>query len=330
MSTCESRPRAASCLLATTLLLGLGVALVSPPARAQSAEDQATARALFNEGRQLMRAGSYDRACSKLEAASKLYPGSGVLLNLGDCYEHVGRTASAWTEFAEAASAAERESRADDLAEAKRRQTALEPKLSRLAVRVPRETPGIVVKRDGTALDRAAWGTPIPVDPGTHGVTAEAPGHVAWSGSVLVAEHTDTASIDVPELAPMPVAQAAPPIATPGAPAVTTGDSAPAGDYWTARRVASASLTGLGLVGMGIGGAMVIVAKSKDDTARGESSPQRSTDSANAVSLGNAATVVTSLGAGIAACGLLFWLTAPGASVHVGTNGSGVLVSGRF
>ncbi len=72
------------------------VSLVSAaPAHAQ-AEDRAAARALFDEGRQLMAAERYDAACPKFEAARKLAQSTGVLLNLGECYERLGRTASAW------------------------------------------------------------------------------------------------------------------------------------------------------------------------------------------------------------------------------------------
>jgi hypothetical protein len=330
MSTCEPRRGTVSRALATAILLCAQVA--SAPASAQStAQDQATARALFNEARQLMKDGSYDRACTKLETASQLYAGSGVLLNLGDCYEHLGHTASAWTEFAEAASVAEREGRADDLAEARRRQVAIEAKLSRLAIRVPRETPGLVVKRDGATLVRGVWGEAVPADPGTHTVTAEAPGHVPWSGSVSLTEAGATVAIDVPELA-MATETPAPPstAAVTGRPPPTTAASAPAGDYWTGRREASAALTGLGAVGMGVGGAIVFVAKTQDNTARGETGAQRSTDSTSAVNLGNVATVVTSVGAAVAVCGLVLWLIAPSAPVQVGANGDGVLVRGRF
>src|SRR5262245_2191529 len=111
-------------------------------------EDEAGARALFNEARELMRTGNYDAACPKLEATRRLYAGSGVLLNLGDCYEHLGRTASAWTTFGEAASTAARLGRAEDETEAKRRQAAIEPRLSRLSIRIMKETPQLRVKRD--------------------------------------------------------------------------------------------------------------------------------------------------------------------------------------
>ena len=133
----------------------LGVLLASPQARAQ-AEDQAAARSLFDEGRKLMKAGKYDDACPKLEAASKLYASAGILLNLGDCFEKIGRTASAWTEFGQSAAVADRADRRDQAAEAKRRQAALEPKLARLTIHVPREVPGLVVSRDSTDLGPAA------------------------------------------------------------------------------------------------------------------------------------------------------------------------------
>src|SRR5262245_40177202 len=117
MITCELRRRLAVCLIATATLL---------PCRGAVAQDEAAARALFDEARRLKGRGEYDKACPKFEAATKLYGGSGLLLNLGDCYEHLGRTASAWTTFGEAASTAARLGRADDEKEAKKRQTALE------------------------------------------------------------------------------------------------------------------------------------------------------------------------------------------------------------
>jgi len=320
MSTCSRSIR--------TVVLAAAVVATSGRASAQStAQDQATARALFIDARQLMRAGKYDQACPKLEAASKLYAGSGVLLNLGDCYEHVGRTASAWTEFAEAASAAERDGRSDDLAEARKRQAAIEPRLCRLTISVPHDAPGLEVRRDDTALDRGAWGTPVPVDPGTHAVSAQAPGRLSWSASVSVTVAGKTASFDVPELAPTATPSPAPSVAPVAAP--PTPEPPPPGPYWTGRRTASAALTGLGVVGLGVGGVLVLVAKSKDSAAQNETT-NRSADSSNAVSLGNMATVFASAGAAVAATGLLLWLTAPDATVQVGAGPSSLLLSGRF
>lgn len=309
------------------------IALVGPTAFAQSAEDQATARALFNEARELMKAGHYDAACPKLEAASKAYPSSGVLLNLGDCYEHEGRTASAWTEFGEAASVAERLRRADDLAEAQRRQSALEPRLSRLAIRVLHEVPGLVVSRDGSDIERGAWAEGIPVDPGTHTVTAHAAGHDDWDGSVTVTDAGKTVTIDVPELSPTPVAPQpappAPPVSIPSSETVAPPPSPVPPPYWTGRRIASASVAGLGVGALLASGVLVAIAKVKDDAAQNEATG-RHADSQSAADLGTAATVVGVVGAAVAAGGVLFWLTAPGDSVQVGSNGCGVLVRGSF
>jgi hypothetical protein len=325
MSTCDVRAGRLVAAMAAAVLLHAG------DARAQaSAQDQATARALFNEARDLMKVGRYPDACAKLESASELYEGSGLLLNLGDCYEHLGRTASAWTEFSAAVAAAERTGRADDFAEARRRQAAVEPRLSRLVIRVKADVPGLVVRRDGSELARGAWSAAVPVDPGEHRVTAEAPGRRGWTGTAAVSE-PGTVSIDVPELAPTP-APAPPPPASPAAQvgAVSGESELPAAPgYWTGRRIASASLAAVGVLGVAAGGVIALVAKGNDDTARGEAA-NNFADSTSAVNLGNVATVIVGAGAAVAATGLVLWLTAPDASVHVGTTARALFVAGSF
>jgi hypothetical protein len=174
------------------------LAFVPGIAHAQ-AEDQAAARELFNEGRELLKDGRYADACPKFEAARKLYESAGIVLNLGDCYEHVGRTASAWTEFGEAVAIAQRTGRSAEAAEAAKRQAAIEPALARLVVRVTRLSPGLSVSRDGAALPSAAWGAAIPIDPGSHEVRATAPGRQQWSTTVTIPA-AGRISVDVPEL----------------------------------------------------------------------------------------------------------------------------------
>ncbi|MBL8743281.1 MAG: hypothetical protein JNK04_19355, partial [Myxococcales bacterium] len=86
--------------LATTCVL------VSHPVVAQPAAKPA-AEALFESAKQRMEAGDYAGACAKFDASQSLDPAIGTLLHLGDCYERIGRTASAWAAFLEAASLAE-------------------------------------------------------------------------------------------------------------------------------------------------------------------------------------------------------------------------------
>jgi hypothetical protein len=321
MSTCDARGGLVAVALAAAVLMHEGRADAQT-----SAQDQAAARALFNEARDLMKEGRYPGACTKLESASKLYEGSGVLLNLGDCYEHLGRTASAWTEFGAAVAAAERAGRADDVVEAQRRQAALEPRLARLAIRVKADAPGLVVRRDGSELARGAWGEAVPVDPGVHAVSADAPGRTAWKGSAAVSEAGKTVTVEVPELAP--ASAPAPAFASAPGPALAPAPAhTPA--YWTGRRVASASLAAVGVAGVSTGVVVALVAKGRDNVARDEATSNHA-DSLSAASLGNAATVIVGVGAAVAAAGVVLWLTAPDAPVHVGATPRGALLSGSF
>jgi len=184
--------------------------LAAPVAHAQ-AQDQAAARTLFEDGRRLLKDGKYEEACRTLEAASKLYASPGILLNLGDCYDKLGRSASAWTEFGEAAAIAARTRRNDQVSEAKRRQAAVEPKLTRLTIRVTGEVTGLTITRDQTDLASAAWGEAIPVDPGTHEIHAEAPGHEPWTTSVVVSTAGQTVTVEVPMLIATPKPPPQPP-----------------------------------------------------------------------------------------------------------------------
>src|SRR5690349_13986528 len=78
-------------------------------ARSASSEDQAAAQALFDDAKELVKSGKAAEACPKFEESQRLDPGLGTQLNLADCYERIGRTASAWTIYVEVAPAARRE-----------------------------------------------------------------------------------------------------------------------------------------------------------------------------------------------------------------------------
>jgi hypothetical protein len=329
MTICERLLRRCACGLALALVLTLGSRIA-----AAQAQDEASARALFAEGRRLVKEGSYDKACPKLEAASKLYPGSGVLLNLADCFEHLNRLASAWAVFGDAAANARRASRADDEAEAKRRQSALEPRLSRIAIHVVKDVPTLVVKRDQTIVDRGAWDTALPVDAGTHVITADATGRAPWSSNVTVTGVGQSLTVDVPELREAAVRVAGSPTASP------TDESSPASGesmtsaekprYWTSRRAAGAAIFGVGAVGIGVGGVLGLLAKSEFNTALGETGAAQRNDSTTAVHGGNAATVVMAVGGVAAAAGIILWLTAPNGSVAISTTGRGIAARCTF
>jgi hypothetical protein len=139
-----------------------------------------------------------------------------------------------------------------------------------------------------------------------------------------------TVPIEVPELAPSPAPAPPAPLpepataARPGAPALPATNG-----YWTARRIASASLTATGVAGLSVAVGLAFLAKSQDEAAS-QAVTNRSADSTRAYDLGTVATAVGVAGVAVAAAGVVLWLTAPDAPVRVGADARGVVMSGGF
>ena len=119
--------------------------------------------------------------------------------------EHIGRTASAWAAFLDVAASAKTAGQGDRERVARGRASALEPKLSRMIYDIPSPAAGVDVKRDGTQVGHASWGTPVPIDPGAHEVAVTAPGKKAWTSRVTVAVGASV-KVAVPLLEESPVA----------------------------------------------------------------------------------------------------------------------------
>ena len=77
------------------------VTLWAATARAQ--DTTAAAHALFDEGKKLVEKGDFAGACPKFRASLDLEVKLGTRLALATCLEKIGRTASAWAEFRDAA-----------------------------------------------------------------------------------------------------------------------------------------------------------------------------------------------------------------------------------
>jgi hypothetical protein len=312
------------------LAIAVSLANTSTGRAYAQAQDEAIARALFDEGRRLADAGQYSAACPKFEAARRARASTGVLMNLADCYEKTGRTASAWTTFGEAASVAVRAGREGDHIEATRRQTALEPHLSRLVIHIDREVPSLIVKNDGVEIPKGAWDVPIPIDPGTHEMTAEAPNRQSWKKSFETARGAQTTSLEIPELSDTfpPNTGAHPESPQPSLTSVVSAQEDPS--FGRTQRFVGLSVAGAGIIAVGIGGVIALVAKAHDSAAAVEPGIARHTDSVSAVNLGNAATVVVVVGAAATAAGAVVWLTAPTGRPQFGTKGQEILLRGTF
>lgn len=178
--------------------LALGpVLLLASSARA---EDPAAAEVLFQEGQRLLSEGQTSAACEKLKDSFALDPMSGTLLNLAACYEKLGKTATAWARFHNAASLAKSQGKVEQAAEAIRRIKALEADLSYLTIVAPDPPPGLEVTREGIEVSPAAFGVQVPVDPGPIEVIASAPGYKTFKASVEIAAKRDKRTVTIAKL----------------------------------------------------------------------------------------------------------------------------------
>jgi hypothetical protein len=293
-----------------------------------TAVDKATAQALFDQGKHLVAANMFREACSKFEESQRLDPGIGTQFQLANCYEQSGRTASAWTLFLEVASEARAQKQSDREAVARGRAAALQPKLSKLTISVPdaAKSPDLEIKRDGVFVGAAQWGAPLPVDPGTHVIAASASRKEPWRTTIEVAAGA-SATITVAPLHEAPAAPAAVGFTPP--PPVQASASG--------RRTVGVVVTGAGIVAMGTGGVLGLLARSKFKSAWDDNHcNDAGCDSAgletqrSAISRGDVATVVFVSGAILTAAGAVLWITAPAAEMKVGVSPMEVVLRGTF
>ncbi|HEX8789848.1 MAG TPA: hypothetical protein VF765_02775 [Polyangiaceae bacterium] len=340
------------------LVLTAVAACVTAPAvaRAQSKDDIARADALFNAAKALTDSGQFADACAKFAESKRLAPGLGVTLYLADCYEHIGRTASAWTEFLDAEGLArQRNDKRADVAHA--RAQALEGKLDRLTITVAPTVPqaGLSILRDGVPVPREELGLAVPVDPGDHAIVVSGPGHSPRTLNAHVGPESPTATVRIDSLDEGPVStpSAAP---APAAPAPTPADQPAAApeqpatseDTGKTRRLLSFGAMGLGVVGIGVGTVFGFLAKSKLDSSNSNGC-DKATDLCNpngqslrkdAESFATVSTIGFIAGGVLAAGGVVLFLTAPppaspsstGITLSPAplTGGAGALLSGSF
>jgi hypothetical protein len=131
------------------------------------AGDTVAAEALFQAGKQLVGEKKYAEACPKYDASYKLDPTLGTLLNLADCLEKEGRTATAWSTWGAAMEQAQRDKDSRSEYAVERRQ-ALVPKLPKIVIRASNVVAGVKVFWDNAELAPAAFGVEMPTDPVEH------------------------------------------------------------------------------------------------------------------------------------------------------------------
>jgi hypothetical protein len=344
-------------------LLALLGALTTSSARlfaqsraAETARAMETARAiqLFDEAEKLMASGQAAAACSKFAESHRRDPQLGTLLHLADCHEKIGKTASAYAGYKEAAEIAARRNatggneRREQVARA--RAAALEPRVSNVVLRIAREDiAGLEVRRDGEPLARGAWGSAIPVDPGKYTFIARAPGKKPWTQTIEVPADGAKVELAIPPLAddaaPSPTADLS--HATSLDRATSTADPSASG---ATQRTAGYLLAGAGVVAAGVGVAFGLRGRSqieeRDDilcpanvctAEQGQRIERLQADASTSATVFN---VAFPMGAAALLGGVALVLTAPSrpirsaALLHVvpwaGMNWAGASVSGHW
>lgn len=257
--------------------------LCTSPAMVSAApsQDAAVAMSLYKEGRALVKQEKWAEALEKFQASQRLNPTLKAHYEIANCYEQLGRTASAWSHFlllADESKVADQKERARySKAQADR----LEPSLVRLTIRVGKAVPDLRVTRGETVVSTAELGTAVPVDPGKVRVTASAPGYREFSAEIFVDADNPQAEVVIPELEALPRKRRASPV-TSAKPSPASDDSAapPAvphddGSSWGAQRVIGAGVFGVGVVSALIGGYFGLRAIELNQDAKDATDPKR-------------------------------------------------------
>jgi hypothetical protein len=237
---------------------------------AAAQEAESPARALFKEGRELAAKGNFAAACPKFEESLALEVGLGTQFNLADCWEHIGRNASAQQLFLGAAASAKAAGQAERESVLRDRATALAPRISKLVIEVGSSDPKLTIKRDELPLEPEQYGRAVPVDPGKYVLTAKSPNKETWTQNVEVKAGQKVVTVVVPELKPLK----AEPVAAkpkPAKPVVAAVKPPPAPSSSDTDRDVNYKALGLavaGVSGLAFGTYMGIRYKSNNDEAK--------------------------------------------------------------
>lgn len=318
------------------------------PDHALAADTTAEAQTLFEQGRDLLRAGNAAEACPRLEESQRLDPANGTLLALAMCHEAQGRLASASAEFAQVARLAERDGQVERAAWATERLAALKPLLSQLDVRIPqavRRLPELQVRLNRATLQDNAWDTPIPVDGGEYRISVSAAGYQSWEHVVQMARQHANHVVVVPMLVReerKPSGNSSQASAAPR-PVATQWDTGPSPRPARTNELTSVqwlgiTSAGLGLAGWLLGAGVMYRALDKYESANDCADACRYQRQTDAHALGDWATGFGVGGTALLLAGGAMYLwgapshptAPPTVSIDVGTDRAGIHVFSEF
>jgi len=302
---------------------------------AYAADDNKEAVALFEEGRKLMGKGDYAAAIERFEKILAKTRSVGALLNLAECHQKLGHTATAFATFKQAAALASETNDDERSTTAEQHARALEGQLLRLTIKAEAAA-GFEITVDGVVLPPQAYGVARPVDPGPHRVEAHAAGAKTWTQTVDV--NQSQVVVTVPPLTPNKE-EPAKPEATP-----TPTEPPPSSDGGgNGQKILAVVVGGIGVVGVAVGIVGGLEAKSNQEDARSHcaSYPDHCSfdDSArgpndSAQSWATISTIGFIVGGAGLVGGVALWLTAPSskssASVRITPGIASMALGGTF
>lgn len=156
------------------------------PVHAQDSEEERTAaaRALFEEGMELVREGALDEATDRLRRSLELRASAVVAFNLSTALVERGQLVEASEHLRRIARDESAPARVREAAEAQLE--AVLPRIGRLTVRLEGPSEGVEVRVDDAVLAEALIGVAQPIDPGAHTVAALRGGEEVAQGEVDV------------------------------------------------------------------------------------------------------------------------------------------------
>lgn len=184
MAACRFRSLFVSGVLGACCLCA-GV-VVSDATAAELTVEQA--RGLFQEARALIAAGDYSNALLKLQQVAMYRRTPQVTYYIGFCREKTGKLLLALGEYRIALADAHATQAQDVVAEATAAIARVEPRISVLTVTKGQGAQTATIAVDGNTLGDPAIGKPMPLDPGTHVLTAQAPGYNPFRRVVTLGE----------------------------------------------------------------------------------------------------------------------------------------------
>lgn len=190
----------------------LGLALVAPPAGAQTKEELDRARTEFSEGVALMAADNCAAALPKFQSVARVKRTPQVLFNIGECEERTGDLVSALGNYRLAADAAEGDRKAKDVAaRVGERITSLEARIPKLTIQRGSGAETATILLDDAELGPGQIAAEMPVNPGNHVVIGRVGDRVGFRETVTLEEKGSKTLEVVIELAEEPVKKPPPP-----------------------------------------------------------------------------------------------------------------------